>query len=79
MMSLLPLWTIQELQSIFGVETSGKWNSFGVSIDSRTLEKGDLFFALSGPNFDGHGYVKTALESGAAGAVVRNNIAGVDQ
>ncbi len=43
----------------------------GYSIDSRTLRAGDLFFAVSGPRFDGHDFVRKALESGASGAVVR--------
>ena len=77
-MSLLPLWTSQELEAVFNTEIKSRWNSHGVSIDSRSLEKGDLFFALSGENFDGHAYVKTALGSGAAGAVVSKKIDGVD-
>lgn len=76
-MSLLPLWTSKELETIFGVKVPNIWNSYGVSIDTRTIEKGDLFFALSGPNFDGHTYVKTALDSGAAGAIVNKKVAGV--
>ncbi|MBL4603589.1 MAG: UDP-N-acetylmuramoylalanyl-D-glutamyl-2,6-diaminopimelate--D-alanyl-D-alanine ligase [Emcibacteraceae bacterium] len=77
-MSLLPLWTSQELGMVFGVNIATRRNSYGVSIDSRTLEKDDLFFALSGPNFDGHGYVKTALENGASCAVVSKAVDGVD-
>ncbi len=42
----------------------------GVSTDTRTLAGGELFFALQGPNFDGHDYVGTASAAGAAGAVV---------
>lgn len=42
----------------------------GWSIDTRTLQSGDLFFALRGPNHDGHEHVPTALAKGAAGAVV---------
>jgi UDP-N-acetylmuramoyl-tripeptide--D-alanyl-D-alanine ligase len=42
----------------------------GWSIDSRTLERGDLFFALRGPQHDGHDYVEAAFGRGAAGAVV---------
>ncbi len=42
----------------------------GVSTDTRTIRDGELFFALQGPNFDGRDYVSTALERGAAGAVV---------
>lgn len=42
----------------------------GVSTDTRTIRDGELFFALQGPNFDGHDYVGTARENGAAAAVV---------
>jgi UDP-N-acetylmuramoyl-tripeptide--D-alanyl-D-alanine ligase len=42
----------------------------GWSIDSRSVQAGDLFFALRGPNFDGHTYVKSALDAGAVAAVV---------
>ena len=42
----------------------------GWSVDSRTIGAGDLFFALRGPNHDGHRFVREALEKGAAAAVV---------
>jgi UDP-N-acetylmuramoyl-tripeptide--D-alanyl-D-alanine ligase len=42
----------------------------GVTTDSRTARAGDLFFALSGPRFDGHAFVVEALKSKAVGAVV---------
>lgn len=42
----------------------------GISTDTRTIEPGSLFFALQGPNFDGHDYIETARESGAAAAAV---------
>ena len=42
----------------------------GVSIDTRTLVPGDLFFAIKGEKFDGHDYVAAAFERGAAAAVV---------
>lgn len=45
----------------------------GVSIDSRTLEPGDLFIAIKGENSDGHDYVRAALEKGAAACVVDEN------
>lgn len=41
----------------------------GVSTDSRKIKPGDLFFALSGPNFNGNLFVADALEKGAAAAV----------
>jgi len=42
----------------------------GVSIDSRTTEAGDCFFAIAGENFDGHDYVGDAFAKGAVCAVV---------
>ena len=42
----------------------------GVSIDTRTLVPGDLFFAIRGDSSDGHDYVRAAFEKGAAAAVV---------
>jgi len=42
-----------------------------VSTDSRTVRKGDCFFAIKGENFEGHDYVGDALTRGAACAVVR--------
>lgn len=42
----------------------------GYSIDSRTLQPGDLFFAIRGERFDGHEFVAAALEKGAVAAVV---------
>ncbi|MFZ0795369.1 MAG: Mur ligase family protein, partial [Candidatus Korobacteraceae bacterium] len=42
----------------------------GYSIDSRTLQPGDLFFAVHGERLDGHDYVEAALAKGAVAAVV---------
>ena len=42
----------------------------GISIDTRTLQPGDLFFAIQGDARDGHDFVSVALQNGAAGAVV---------
>jgi UDP-N-acetylmuramoyl-tripeptide--D-alanyl-D-alanine ligase len=42
----------------------------GVSTDTRTLARGDLFVALVGPHFDGHGFVSEAAGKGAIGALV---------
>lgn len=43
----------------------------GVSIDTRSLHDGDLFFAIRGPNQDGHGFIPDALSRGASGVVVQ--------
>jgi UDP-N-acetylmuramoyl-tripeptide--D-alanyl-D-alanine ligase len=42
----------------------------GISIDSRTLARGDAFFAITGENRDGHDVVAAALQAGAGLAVV---------
>ncbi len=42
----------------------------GISIDTRTLKGGDLFFAIRGENSDGHDFVRAAFAAGAAAAVV---------
>lgn len=48
----------------------------GAGIDTRTLNKGDLFFALEGERVDGHNYLQQAREKGAAAAVVKRMPAG---
>lgn len=45
----------------------------GVSTDTRTLRRGQLFVALQGDHFDGHGFVDTAATAGAAGALVHRD------
>lgn len=42
----------------------------GFSIDSRTLQPGDLFFAIKGPRFNGHDFLHSVFQKGAAAAVV---------
>lgn len=42
-----------------------------LATDSRRIQKGSLFFALSGPHFDGHRFVANSLKKGAYGAVIR--------
>ncbi len=47
----------------------------GVSTDTRTLRPGELFFALRGPNHDGHDHVGAAFARGAMAAVVDREVA----
>ncbi|CAK8722396.1 UDP-N-acetylmuramoyl-L-alanyl-D-glutamate--2,6-diaminopimelate ligase [Candidatus Electrothrix laxa] len=42
-----------------------------ISTDTRTLAQGDIFVALTGENFDGHDYLQTAAEAGAAVVIVQ--------
>lgn len=45
----------------------------GVSIDSRKLEKDDLFFAIKGENFDGHNFIDDVMSKGASAVVIEKN------
>jgi len=47
-------------------------NSSGISIDTRSLNKNELFFALHGENFDGNKYAQKALDLGAKFAIIDN-------
>jgi UDP-N-acetylmuramoyl-tripeptide--D-alanyl-D-alanine ligase len=66
------LWTQTELSAALGAAPSAGLSVpvTGVSIDSRTLEAGDLFFAIRGDAHDGHDHVARAFEAGSAAAVV---------
>jgi UDP-N-acetylmuramoyl-tripeptide--D-alanyl-D-alanine ligase len=46
----------------------------GVSIDSRTISENQMFFALRGPNFDGHLYIESAFNGGAKYVVIEDEI-----
>lgn len=49
----------------------------GVSTDSRTLQPGDLFVPLRGPNYDGHAYLRQAVEHGAAACLSEEIVGGL--
>jgi UDP-N-acetylmuramoyl-tripeptide--D-alanyl-D-alanine ligase len=66
----LPLWRVAEFAGAKG-EFDQELVAMGYSIDSRTLNPGDLFIALQGDRFDGHDYVAAALEKGAVAAIVQ--------
>ncbi len=65
--------TFQEvLDATGGRLLHGKLNGAkGVSTDTRTLAEGDMFIALRGPNFDGHNFIKEALNKGGGAVVSR--------
>ncbi len=67
--------TLSESASILNGHLVGDDAAFSaVSTDSRNLQSGQLFVALSGPNFDGHDYISQAEQSGAAGAMVQREL-----
>ena len=65
------LWTSREIAAATGGQAVGDWTASGLSIDSRTVQPGELFIALSGPHFDGHDYIEAALQRGAVAALAR--------
>jgi UDP-N-acetylmuramoyl-tripeptide--D-alanyl-D-alanine ligase len=68
----LPLAKIAELISATGA-FDGNRVALGYSIDSRSIQPGQLFFAVKGERLDGHDYVQSALEKGAIAAVVEKD------
>lgn len=67
-----PLWTKDAFVAATGGTLQGDVAEAitGISIDSRTLEEGDAFVAITGDRFDGHDFVAAALEAGASVALV---------
>ena len=65
----MSLWTAKDAAAATGGHTAGDWIATGVSIDTRTLQPGDLFVALQAAR-DGHDFVAQALAKGAAAALV---------
>ncbi|MDB5455021.1 MAG: UDP-N-acetylmuramoylalanyl-D-glutamyl-2,6-diaminopimelate--D-alanyl-D-alanyl ligase [Caulobacter sp.] len=70
-----PLWTADEIAAATGGRVAGAFAATGVSIDTRTVEAGDLFVALAGTR-DGHDFVGQALAAGAAGTLVSRPVDG---
>lgn len=66
------LWTKEELvQAITGTWRGTFPNIFyNIAIDSRKVQKDDIFFALKGENYDGHDFIVQAVEAGASLLVV---------
>jgi UDP-N-acetylmuramoyl-tripeptide--D-alanyl-D-alanine ligase len=70
-----PLWTIEAMASAMGAERHGvlPQSISGISIDTRTIGRGEAFFAIAGDNRDGHQFVSAALGAGAGVAVIAAN------
>lgn len=72
----MSLWTASEAAAATGGRAVGDWAVNGVSIDTRTIQPGDLFVALTAAR-DGHDFVAQALEKGAGAALVSHVPEGV--
>jgi len=69
-----PLWTTAALAEAMGAEPAGADRPVsGIYIDSRTVSRGEAFFAIRGDRLDGHDFVAPALDRGAAVAVVASD------
>lgn len=69
---MTPLWTKQALQTAISGTIIGTLpdETVGVSIDSRTVKHGEIFFCIKGDKFDGHDFAQKAVEAGAGILVV---------
>ncbi|THF32050.1 UDP-N-acetylmuramoyl-tripeptide--D-alanyl-D-alanine ligase [Pseudomonas atacamensis] len=68
--------TLSELTNALEARLIGADASFdGVSIDSRAIQPGQLFIALTGPRFDGHDYLNDVAGKGAVAALVEREVA----
>ena len=68
------LWTSAEIAAATGGRATAEFVVSGVSIDTRTLETGDLFVALRGDR-DGHDFLPAAFAAGARGALAERAVA----
>ena len=70
-----PLWTSEEAAAATGGKALGTWAVNGVSIDTRSLQPGNLFVALTDVR-DGHDFVANAFAAGAEAAFVSRDVLG---
>ncbi|MEP3295020.1 MAG: UDP-N-acetylmuramoyl-tripeptide--D-alanyl-D-alanine ligase [Pseudoruegeria sp.] len=74
----IALWTAAEAAAATGGQAIGDWDVLGISIDTRSLQQGDLFVALQDVR-DGHDFVAQALKNGAGAALVSHRPDGVEE
>lgn len=66
--------TLAEISAAVGSTTTLVGEVISICTDTRSIVPGCLFVALSGDNFDGHNFVKSAIEQGAIAAVTEQQI-----
>lgn len=66
---------LNKLSEVFNTDIKTKTEFKGVSIDSRTIKKCNLFIAIKGNNFDGHNFINAAIKNGAAAVISEKKIA----
>jgi UDP-N-acetylmuramoyl-tripeptide--D-alanyl-D-alanine ligase len=65
---------LRGVAGILGLQIDSETLVTGWSVDSRTIQPGDLFFALRGPNFDGHAYVNEVFAKGAVAVIADREV-----
>jgi UDP-N-acetylmuramoyl-tripeptide--D-alanyl-D-alanine ligase len=66
---------LDEVATILSAKMVGKNIKVnGISTDTRTIKGGELFLALKGPNFDGHKFIKQAIDKGAVACLVQDDV-----
>lgn len=60
------IWSSQEIATLNYGTVLGNWEAEGVCIDTRKLEKGQIFAAFKGQNVDGSNFIEEAMQKGAA-------------
>ena len=68
-----PLWTSADIEAATGGNATAPFEATGISIDTRSLQPGDLFVALKDAR-DGHDFVDNAFKAGASGALTSRQI-----
>jgi UDP-N-acetylmuramoyl-tripeptide--D-alanyl-D-alanine ligase len=70
----MTLWTAQEIAQATGGAVHGTFEANGVAFDSREIQGGEVFIAMTGELTDGHNFLDRAFAIGAAGALVSQEI-----
>src|SRR5258707_7669083 len=72
-----PIWPAADLLEATGGRFATEFTASGVSIDTRTIQPGDLFIALIGESGDGHDHAHGAIDAGAAGVMLHPDLTSI--
>jgi UDP-N-acetylmuramoyl-tripeptide--D-alanyl-D-alanine ligase len=70
--------TLREIGAVLGIQVNSLLKPTGFAVNSRSVQRGHLFWALKGQKVDGHSYLKEAAMLGAVAAVVQSDYLGDD-
>ena len=68
------LWNSNEISKIFNKNIDKDWTCTGVEIDSRKVKPGNIFLAMPGTEFDGHNFIKDAINMGANSLIIKESL-----